>query len=34
MDKGKADLKRMRLFFVNKEEYSLYKLIHPLYREV
>lgn len=33
MDRSKVDISKMRLFFVNKEEYGLYKLIHPLSRE-
>ena len=31
--KGKiVDIKRMRLFFDNEENYYLYRFVHPLYR--
>jgi hypothetical protein len=31
--KGKAELDKTRLFFVNEEDYNLFKFIHPIYKE-
>lgn len=31
MDRARADIHRMRLFFADRDEYGRYKLIHPLY---
>ena len=31
LPKEKADLSRMRLFFPNREDYNLFRFVHPLY---
>jgi predicted RNA-binding Zn-ribbon protein involved in translation (DUF1610 family) len=31
--KDKVDLSKVRLFFVNEEDYNMYRFIHPLYKE-
>ncbi|MCL2148735.1 MAG: hypothetical protein FWH47_05295, partial [Methanomassiliicoccaceae archaeon] len=31
--KGKVDVSKTRLFFVNEEDYNLFRFIHPLYKE-
>ncbi|MCL1979424.1 MAG: zinc ribbon domain-containing protein [Methanomassiliicoccaceae archaeon] len=31
--KTKVDISKVRLFFVNEEDYNLFKFIHPLYKE-
>lgn len=31
--KGQVDVSKVRLFFVNEEDYNLFRFIHPLYKE-